>query len=85
MVRAKSRCRTGAFPPNPLPTTAPYYAHIVTDYSVETLPGVKTALEEAYSVIGWPGIVFFGVPQPGPGVPVYPEHINQLREVLIWW
>ncbi len=75
----------GAFPPNPLPATAPYYAHLVTDYSVETLPGVVTALHEAYSVIGWPGIVFFGVPQPAPGVPVYPAHINQLRESLLYW
>jgi serine protease len=75
----------GAFPPNPLPATAPYYAHLVTDYSVETLPGVITALYEAYSILHWPGIVFVGVPQPGPGVPVYPEHINQLREVLIYW
>jgi PKD repeat protein len=75
----------GAFPPNPLPTTAPYYAHLVTDYSVEPLPGVITALYDAYSVLSWPGIVFVGVPQPGPGVPVYPQHINDLREVLIWW
>ncbi|HYK04290.1 MAG TPA: S8 family serine peptidase [Thermoanaerobaculia bacterium] len=76
------------FPPNPLPATAPYYAHLVTDHSVEPLPGIVNALQQAYSAIGWPaGVVgiFFGVPQPAPGVPVYPEHINQLRELLMYW
>jgi serine protease len=76
------------YPPNPLPATVPYYAHLVTDHSVEPLPGVVQALQEAYSALGWPaGVVgiFFGVPQPAPGVPVYPEHINQLRELLMYW
>lgn len=76
------------YPPNPLPATAPYYAHLVTDHSVEPLPGVVQALQQAYSALGWPaGVVgiFFGVPQPAPGVPVYPEHINQLRELLMYW
>jgi PKD repeat protein len=70
------------YPPNPLPTGPISSAHFVTDYSVEPLPGVVTALEGALSAMGWPGIVFPGVPQPGPGVPVYAEWVNQLREVL---
>src|SRR5205085_2727302 len=70
------------YPPNPLPTGAITYAHFATDYSVEPLPGVVNALNDALSVMGWPGVLFFGVPMPAPGVPVYVEWVNQMREVL---
>jgi serine protease len=70
------------YPPNPLPTDPINYAHFATDYSVEPLPGVVNALDDALYAMGWPAILFGGVPMPGPGVPVYVEWVNQLREVL---
>ena len=70
------------YPPNPLPTGPITYAHFATDYNVEPLPGVVNALDDAMYAMGWPAILFGGVPMPGPGVPVYVEWVNQLREVM---
>ena len=70
------------YPPNPLPAGPITSAHFATDYSVEPLPGVVSALNDAMYPMGWPAILFGGVPMPGPGVPVYVEWVNQLREVM---
>jgi serine protease len=70
------------YPANPLPAAPITYAHFATDYSVQPLPGVVNALDDALYAMGWPAILFGGVPMPGPGVPVYVEWVNQLREVL---
>ena len=73
------------FPPNPVPVGEIKAANFITNYASDPLPGVITALEEAMSAIGWPAIVFGGVPAPAPGVTVSARHVNDLRGVMTWW
>jgi hypothetical protein len=73
------------YPANPVPVGDIKAANFVTNFASDPLPGVVTALDQAFGAMGWPGMLFFGVPAPAPGVPVYVEHVNQLREVMTWW
>ncbi|MEA2489746.1 MAG: hypothetical protein QOH21_1538 [Acidobacteriota bacterium] len=73
------------YPPNPVPVGEIKAAHFITNYASDPLPGVVSAIDEAFSAIGWPGVIYGGVPAPAPGVTVSVEHVNQLRGVMTWW
>lgn len=70
------------YSPNPVPVGEIKAAHFITNYDSDPLPGVLTALAPALYAIGWPVVIYGGVPMPAPGVGVSIEHVNQLREVL---